>query len=70
MIDRMRELEGDFGVSADAAKEKAMELAATAREQFAKGAEAIKQYTLEKPAQALGLALGMGVLLGWLTKRR
>jgi len=70
MIDRIREMESDYGMSADAAREKAMELAATARERIAQGGEAIKAYTLEQPARALGLALGMGVLLGWLIKRR
>ncbi|MDB5353140.1 MAG: hypothetical protein JWN86_4387 [Planctomycetota bacterium] len=70
MIDRMSEMEAGFGSTADAAKERALDLAAAARERFALGSEAIKSYTLEQPARALGLALGMGVLLGWLIKRR
>jgi ElaB/YqjD/DUF883 family membrane-anchored ribosome-binding protein len=45
-------------------------VAASARERLSQGGEAIKNYTLEQPARALGLALGMGVLLGWLIKRR
>jgi len=69
MIDRIRDVEG-LGPAAEAAREKALDLAATAKERFAEGSNAIKSFTIEKPAQALGLALGMGVLLGWLTKRR
>ncbi len=68
MIDRIREQ--DFGMNAEVAKEKALELAATARERVTQGGNAIRSYTIEQPAKALGLALGMGVLLGWLIKRR
>jgi ElaB/YqjD/DUF883 family membrane-anchored ribosome-binding protein len=28
------------------------------------------EYIVKEPAKALGLALGVGVLLGWLIKRR
>ena len=70
MIDRMREMESSFGPSAEAAKEKALDFAASARERLTHGGQAIKNYTIEQPARALGLALGMGVLLGWWIKRR
>ena len=70
MIDRMREMENSFGPAAEAAKEKALDMAAAARERLDLGGRAIKSYTIEQPARALGLALGMGVLLGWLIKRR
>jgi len=70
MIDRVHDMEAGFGPTAEAAKEKALDLAAAARERLAQGSDAIKTYTLEQPARALGLALGMGVLLGWLIKRR
>lgn len=69
MIDRLRDVEG-FGPTAEAAKEKALDFAATAKERLGLGGQAIKSYTIEQPARALGLALGMGVLLGWLIKRR
>jgi hypothetical protein len=32
--------------------------------------ERLEQYTEREPARALGLALGAGLLLGWLIKRR
>jgi ElaB/YqjD/DUF883 family membrane-anchored ribosome-binding protein len=70
MNDRIREMESSFGPSAEAAKEKALDIAASAREQFTQGAQTIKNYTIEQPARALGIALGMGVLLGWWIKRR
>lgn len=70
MIDRIREMEASFGPTAEAAKEKALDLAATAKERLTLGGQAIKNYTIEQPARALGLALGMGVLLGWWIKRR
>lgn len=70
MIDRIREMESGFGPTAEAAREKALDFAATARERFSQGSDAIKAYTIDQPARALGLALGMGVLLGWLIKRR
>lgn len=69
MIDRIRDIEG-FGATAEAAKEKALDFAASAKERLTLGGDAIKTYTIEQPARALGLALGMGVLLGWLIKRR
>ncbi len=70
MIDRIRDVEVGAETVADQVKERAMEFAASAREKAVLGGEFVKKFTVEKPAQALGLALGMGVLLGWLTKRR
>jgi ElaB/YqjD/DUF883 family membrane-anchored ribosome-binding protein len=69
MIDRLRP-EPDLGSQAEQLKEKALELSATAREGLSRGAHAIREFTIGQPAKALGLALGMGVLLGWLIKRR
>ena len=70
MIDRIRDVETEMSSVSDQMKEKALDLAATARERAGAGAELVRQFTVQKPAQALGLALGMGVLLGWLIKRR
>ena len=69
MIDRIQP-EGAFGAQAEQLKEKALELSATAREGLSRGAHAVREFTIEQPVKALGLALGMGVLLGWLIKRR
>lgn len=51
-------------------KERALEAAATAKESFGRGTGAIRAYIVKEPVRALGLALGVGVLLGWLIKRR
>lgn len=37
---------------------------------IAEGTERIKDYVRRQPVRALGLALGVGVLIGWLAKRR
>ena len=60
MVDRVQ-----FG-----AKNQALEVMATARETVTNGSRTIKDYISKQPARAIGIALGMGVLLGWLIKRR
>jgi len=70
MIDRMHDLESNFGPQAEEIKERALEYAAVARERLADGSEMLKGYVVKEPARALGIALGVGVLLGWLIKRR
>lgn len=70
MIDRMQGLESEFGPQAEQLKERALEYAATARERLAEGSESVRQYIAREPARALGIALGVGVLLGWMIKRR
>jgi ElaB/YqjD/DUF883 family membrane-anchored ribosome-binding protein len=66
MVDRAAGLEAGIGD----VKEKAMEFAATAREQFSGGTHLLREYIVKEPTRALGIALGMGVILGWLIKRR
>ena len=51
-------------------REKALDMAASAREQVSGGAGVVRKYIVNEPTRALGIALGMGVLLGWLIKRR
>jgi len=70
MIDRLQSLGQQFGPQAEQIKEKALDWAATAREQLNEGNEKVRNFVIERPAQALGIALGMGVLLGWWIKRR
>ena len=52
------------------AKDRALEAVATARESLTNGTQSLKDYIDKQPARALGIALGLGVLLGWLVKRR
>jgi len=70
MIDRVQGLEAGLGPQVEPYKEMALEYAATAREQLAVGSERIKDFVVKDPARALGIALGVGVLLGWMIKRR
>jgi ElaB/YqjD/DUF883 family membrane-anchored ribosome-binding protein len=70
MIDRDREIEGDLDVPARALMEQVRSSAAAAREQLDEGRKRVREYVMEKPVQALGIALGVGVLIGWLIKRR
>jgi len=70
MIDRVREMEPVWGAGSDEMKEMALQYAAAAREKLSEGSESIKKYVIEQPARALGIALGLGVILGWMIKRR
>lgn len=70
MIDRIRGLESVLPAPTDELKEMALEYAATARERLSEGHRKLRGYVIKEPALALGLALGLGVLLGWLIKRR
>ena len=51
-------------------KERALELAATAREQMVGGTKGLRGYIVKEPTRALGIALVLGVIVGWLIKRR
>ncbi len=70
MIDRVQEMESSWGPEMEEMKEAALRYTAAARERLAEGGERIKDYVAKEPVRAMGIALGMGVLLGWLIKRR
>ncbi len=71
MINRLKEMGGeDFGSTMEDARESALDMAASAREKLSWGRSFVRDYTLREPAKALGIAAGIGVLLGWLIKRR
>jgi hypothetical protein len=55
---------------ADAIKDMALECAAVAREQWAEGSTRLRSYVAREPLQALTIAFGVGVFVGWLAKRR
>ena len=69
MIDRFQP-EAGFADQAEELKAQALEYAMTAQARFAESSEIVKNYVTKQPARALGIALGVGVVLGWLIKRR
>jgi ElaB/YqjD/DUF883 family membrane-anchored ribosome-binding protein len=70
MIDRIEDIGLSSGPQLDELKEQALVYAAAAREQLAEKQAMIREYIVKEPIRALGIALGVGVLLGWLIKRR
>ena len=70
MVERTTGLAANSGLAVDDIKEKALEFAATARERFSGGHQLVRDYIVKEPTRALGVAVGMGVILGWLIKRR
>jgi ElaB/YqjD/DUF883 family membrane-anchored ribosome-binding protein len=72
MIDRMQQDRAETGLppQVDRLKETALDMAAAARERLALGTDQIRDLIIEHPARSLGVAFGIGVLFGWLIKRR
>jgi ElaB/YqjD/DUF883 family membrane-anchored ribosome-binding protein len=70
MIDRMQPNVAGMADQTEELKARALECAATARERLSEGNSLVKDYVTKQPARALGIALGLGVVLGWLIKRR
>ncbi len=73
MIDRLQSAdmnEMNYADQAEELKALAMEYAVNAQARLAEGSEFVKSYVTKQPARALGIALGLGVVVGWLIKRR
>lgn len=70
MIDRLQGPEVGFAEQAEEMKARALEYALNAKARLGEGSGFIKDYVNTQPARALGIALGLGVVLGWLIKRR
>ena len=70
MIEHDREGETIAGTQAGELTELALRYAATARERIAEASDQVKAYVVREPLRALGIALGVGVLIGWIIKRR
>lgn len=70
MIDRFQPADMGYADQAEEMKARALEYAEMARERLSEGSEFVKDYVNKQPARALGIALGLGVALGWLIKRR
>jgi len=70
MIDRLRPDTSAVSLDADELKAQAMEYASIARDKLAEANEYLNDYVQKNPARAVGIALGLGVALAWLIKRR
>ena len=70
MMDRISSASAGYADQAEELKARALEYAETARNQLSDGSAFIQDYVQKQPARALGIALGLGVVLGWLIKRR
>jgi ElaB/YqjD/DUF883 family membrane-anchored ribosome-binding protein len=71
MIDRLDALKNmDVNQQVDALREAAADMTAVARERFEQGGKALKDFVMRDPIKALGLAVGLGLFLGWMVKRR
>jgi len=70
MIDRLQPSESGYADQAEELKARALEYAMTAQARFAEGRDLLKTYVNKEPVRALGIALGLGVVVGWLIKRR
>ena len=70
MIDRLRPEPSGVSLDAEDLKAQAMEFASTARVKLAEANEFLNDYVRKNPARAVGIALGLGVTLAWLIKRR
>lgn len=44
--------------------------AVIALERIIEGKQRIQQYAAREPVKALGIAFGLGIMVGWLSKRR
>ncbi len=70
MIDRLQPPDSGYADQAEELKAKALEYALSAQSKFSDGREFVKTYVTKEPVRALGIALGLGVVVGWLIKRR
>ncbi len=70
MSERLQDILAGAEPGLDQLKDQAQIYAAAASERLIEGRDRIRQYIINEPARALGIALGVGVLLGWLIKRR
>ncbi len=69
MNDRVQGMRTEFAPQLDEIKAMARQDVAVARERLADGRAIVTDYVTREPVKALGIALFVGVVLGWLIKR-
>ena len=70
MSDRVQGMKAEFTPQLDEIKAMARQDVAVARERLADGSAIVRDYVVRDPVKALGIALCVGVVLGWLIRRR
>ena len=69
MVDRVQGTKAEFTPQLDEIKAMAQQDVAVARERLAEGRAMVSDFVVREPVKALGIALCIGVVLGWLIKR-
>ena len=69
MNDRVQGTKSEFTPQMDEIRAMARQDVAVARERLAEGRDIVRDFLVREPVKALGIALGLGVILGWLIKR-
>jgi len=69
MSDRIEGVRAEFTPQLDEIKAMARQDVAVARERLAEGRDMVSDFLVREPVKALGIALGVGVILGWLISR-
>ncbi len=69
MEDRVQGMRAEFTPQLAEIKSMARQDVAVARERLAEGRAMVSDYVVREPVKALGIALCIGVVLGWLIKR-
>ena len=69
MNDRVQGMRSEFTPQMEDIKAMARQDVAVARERLAERSAVVRDYVAKEPVKALGIALCVGVVLGWLIKR-
>ncbi len=69
MSDRVQGTRSEFTPDLEEIRAMARQDVAVARERLAEGRDLVRDYVAREPVKALGVALCIGVVLGWLIKR-
>ena len=69
MENRVQGMKTEFTPGLDDIKAMACQDMTVARERLAEQGAIVSDYVMREPVKALGIALGVGVVLGWLIRR-
>lgn len=69
MNDRLQGTKSEFTPDLEEIKAMAHQDVAVARERLVEGTDLVRDYVAREPVKALGIALCVGVVLGWVIRR-